>query len=286
MESYNYSIIKDVISREPRIQWVRDYEISNLTSTSKNDKEVGLNLNIKDGLPCLHIRYKGFRLRPKDKIYFLDVALTPFMECCVIKQPHNYKEKVKEVDCLLSEDDIENLAKHCSLFGSIHVKFSNGDTPITIQNRYDTINDKLKLKGIQAIPLLVKSRTAEDSKNAFRQYVQAYVLALKEANVSFRKCTESPRNSIVHDHCYVYLMHDKRNGYHKIGISKEPKYREKTLQSEQPAIEMVCNKKYPSRKIAEAIEFALHKAYAEQRVRGEWFNLSEIDVQMLKETLS
>ena len=102
MESYNYSIIKDVISREPRIQWVRDYEISNLTSTSKNDKEVGLNLNIKDGQPCLHIRYKGFRLRPKDKIYFLDVALTPFMECCVIKQPHNYKEKVKEVDCFFS----------------------------------------------------------------------------------------------------------------------------------------------------------------------------------------
>ena len=81
-------------------------------------------------------------------------------------------------------------------------------------------------------------------------------------------------------------MHDKRNGYHKIGISKEPKYREKTLQSEQPAIEMICNKRYPSRKIAEAIEFALHKAYAEQRVRGEWFDLSPEDVIMLKESLT
>ena len=48
--------------------------LRNPNLTSGDDKEVGLNLNIKDGLPCLHIRYKGFRLRPKDKIYFLDVA--------------------------------------------------------------------------------------------------------------------------------------------------------------------------------------------------------------------
>lgn len=81
-------------------------------------------------------------------------------------------------------------------------------------------------------------------------------------------------------------MCDKRNGYYKIGISKEPKYREKTLQSEQPAIEMVCNKLYPSPKIAKAIEFALHEAYSEQRVRGEWFDLSPEDVIMLKESLT
>ena len=68
--------------------------------------------------------------------------------------------------------------------------------------------------------------------------------------------------------------------------AKDPKYREKTLQSEQPEIEMICNKRYPSRKIAEAIESALHKAYAERRVRGEWFKLSDIDIQMLRETLS
>ena len=49
---------------------------------------------------------------------------------------------------------------------------------------------------------------------------------------------------------------------------------------------MVCNKRYPSRKIAEAIESALHKAFADQRVRGEWFNLSDIEVQMLIETLT
>ena len=80
-------------------------------------------------------------------------------------------------------------------------------------------------------------------------------------------------------------MHDSKNGYHKIGISKTPQYREKTLQSEKPSIDLVCSKEYPSRKIAEAMEAALHKVYEENRIRGEWFDLSDFDVMMLNETL-
>lgn len=85
--------------------------------------------------------------------------------------------------------------------------------------------------------------------------------------------------------CYVYLMRDNTNGYHKIGISNKPEYREKTLQSEKPSIEMLACKKFPTRKIAEAIESALHTAYSQQRVRGEWFNLDDVDVAAIMETL-
>ena len=85
--------------------------------------------------------------------------------------------------------------------------------------------------------------------------------------------------------CYVYLMRDNSNGYHKIGISNTPEYREKTLQSEKPSIEMLACKKFPTRKIAEAIESALHTAYSLQRVRGEWFNLDDVDVAAIIETL-
>ena len=84
--------------------------------------------------------------------------------------------------------------------------------------------------------------------------------------------------------CYVYLMKDVSNNFYKIGISKTPEYREQTLQSEKPTIEMICNKKYPSRKIAEAFEKALHTAYANKRVRGEWFALDDYDVMTLKES--
>ena len=85
--------------------------------------------------------------------------------------------------------------------------------------------------------------------------------------------------------CYVYLMKDISNGYYKIGISNTPEYRERTLQSEKPTIEMLACKKFPTRKITEAIESALHTAYSQQRLRGEWFNLNETDVAAIIETL-
>lgn len=85
--------------------------------------------------------------------------------------------------------------------------------------------------------------------------------------------------------CYVYLMKDTSNSYHKIGISNTPEYRERTLQSEKPTIEMIACKKFPTRKIAESIESALHTAYSQQRLRGEWFNLTDADVAAIIETL-
>lgn len=86
--------------------------------------------------------------------------------------------------------------------------------------------------------------------------------------------------------CYVYLMKDLSNNYYKIGISNRPEYREKTLQSEKPTIELLCSKKYPSRKMAKALESALHKTYSEQHVRGEWFELEEDDVSEIMSMLS
>ena len=81
-------------------------------------------------------------------------------------------------------------------------------------------------------------------------------------------------------------MVDTTNDFHKIGISNNPRYREHTLQSDKPTIELLCCKEFPTRKIAESIETALHNAFSEKRIRGEWFNLSKDDVASIKETLS
>ena len=86
------------------------------------------------------------------------------------------------------------------------------------------------------------------------------------------------------EECYVYLMVDSTNNYHKIGTSIKPLIREKTLLSEKPTIELLCSKRFPSRRIALSFEFALHQAYKEKRVRGEWFDLSNKDIQELKES--
>ena len=85
--------------------------------------------------------------------------------------------------------------------------------------------------------------------------------------------------------CSVYLMMDTTNNFHKIDISNNPKYREHTLQSDKPTIDLIVSKEYPTRLIAEAIESALHKIYNNKRIRGEWFNLDKEDVIHIKETL-
>ena len=99
-----------------------------------------------------------------------------------------------------------------------------------------------------------------------------------------RTITKSP-TEYNFNWCYVYLMKDTSNGYYKIGISNTPEYRERTLQSEKPSIEMIACKKFPTRKIAESIESALHTSYSQQRLRGEWFNLNDADVAAIIETL-
>ena len=72
----------------------------------------------------------------------------------------------------------------------------------------------------------------------------------------------------------TYLMKNKRNSLYKIGKSKNPKHREKTLQSQEPEISIVkiWNKD---------IERDLHIKYDEYRVRGEWFKLNKIQVKYI-----
>jgi hypothetical protein len=72
----------------------------------------------------------------------------------------------------------------------------------------------------------------------------------------------------------TYLIKNNHTKLYKIGYSKNPKHRERTLQSQEPNIKMVkiWNKN---------IEKKLHKLYSEYRVRGEWFNLTPIQVKYI-----
>jgi len=69
-------------------------------------------------------------------------------------------------------------------------------------------------------------------------------------------------------------MKDEDTGFYKIGKSVNPEHRERTLQSQKPTIKMV--------KIFDSnIEKELHEAYDKYRVRGEWFNLTNIQLQYI-----
>jgi len=123
---------------------------------------------------------------------------------------------------------------------------------------------------------------------AIKKFTQEFVNIVNHelSDHSFLElASESESKSINTESCYVYLMKDLANSFYKIGISNNPDYREGTLQSEKPTIELVAKKKFPVRKIAESFEKALHNAYSSKRIRGEWFNLNEVEASHVIDSL-
>ncbi|PNW26089.1 hypothetical protein BKP44_18205 [Formosa algae] len=111
---------------------------------------------------------------------------------------------------------------------------------------------------------------------------------LEFSNYSFENTFNGIKKkaSSQNDYCYTYLMVNRENGRHKIGISKTPKFREKTLMSSEPKIETVCTRKFITRQLAKNLENELHDKYAEFRKRGEWFDLKEVHVNEIIKILS
>lgn len=77
---------------------------------------------------------------------------------------------------------------------------------------------------------------------------------------------------------YVYLIYNERNGYTKIGTSKQPKIREKTLQGEEPIVEILVMWNAPRLE-----EKKLHQLFRRKRIRGEWFKLNPKDYNVIQE---
>jgi hypothetical protein len=77
---------------------------------------------------------------------------------------------------------------------------------------------------------------------------------------------------------HVYLMLNQIDGLYKIGRSLNPEYREKTLQSQMPSIVKV----FISKLTFQGNENKLHRIFSEKRVRGEWFKLTESDIEFIK----
>lgn len=155
--------------------------------------------------------------------------------------------------------------------------------------RITYLNNRLPIKTIPSLSLCVISGSDDVYvPEAISIYAKCYLSALCRLVPNYklpqRSIAENP-TGFKFNWCYVYLMQDSSNGYYKIGISNTPEYRERTLQSEKPTIEMLACKKFPTRKIAESIESALHTTYSQQRLRGEWFNLTDADVAAIIETL-
>ena len=76
---------------------------------------------------------------------------------------------------------------------------------------------------------------------------------------------------------FIYMMKDDVNGFIKIGMSAKPQYREKTLQSEKPSIILIFKHKG-----YQEDEKKLHQMFDSKRIRGEWFDLAQDEIQKVK----
>lgn len=104
--------------------------------------------------------------------------------------------------------------------------------------------------------------------NSFYWYLRDSVMIANHAIEALNK------NSNIFLRQKTYLIKDNRTGATKIGKSNNPYKREKTLQSEVLSLELlyICD---------DNIESLLHKKYKDKRIRGEWFNLTDKDIEYI-----
>ena len=119
----------------------------------------------------------------------------------------------------------------------------------------------------------VKTEAQNDENSLIRYlwYSGIFMKYIECKGKALEKTELAKRNKIIK----TYLLADKNTGFFKIGRSVDPFFREKTLQSDCPLIEMVCVTEHD-------IEKQLHDEYEGKRIRGEWFNLSDKDVSDIK----
>jgi len=113
-------------------------------------------------------------------------------------------------------------------------------------------------------------------------YIDTLIRRLEVYNEKLRDiysiANKKPIKSVQLKMSHIYMMKNIRNGYIKIGRSNNPEFRERTLQSEAPEIELI----FSSPLTFAANEKRLHSILSHKRIRGEWFDLNDEEVLFVK----
>lgn len=115
-------------------------------------------------------------------------------------------------------------------------------------------------------------RTQEERRSYYEQFQSWYQQQLGADHYS------NYDRSVKGKRLFVYLMKDERSGFYKIGYSRDPKHRERTLQAEAPLVELLH-----AWEGTIDDEQQLHHMFASQRIRGEWFDLAPQDIQLIQQ---
>lgn len=214
---------------------------------------------------------KDYKLQLNDKITFLfenDKIISFEIVEKPIKTNTSWKNLYK-TKTLITQDELLIFSKQ-KLY-KWKIEFNNQHFPVTgvANNFYWYNNENFQF----VLGNLINEYLVLVKKN-----IENHIPLLARNEISIKETYKDKK-------CYVYLMCDTTNNFHKIGISNKPNYREKTLQAEKPSIELLCAKEFPSRIIAETIERSLHMTFSHKRIRGEWFELDQSEINDIIETL-
>jgi hypothetical protein len=280
---YNKPILLyDKIEKTSNIKWeaVGGFNLNCIITYSTDDSfELFFSINLIQNIPYLVINYNLQKLKLKngDVVYFC------FENSIVLE--YYIKDKPYQIVC-------ENGLKYSEVKFKLDKNDFNSFRDLTFEGW------KIKQTQEQIIHFSNHINTAYLNStnlqivinNLFKDFLEFGNKNIQNFESLFN-CNNQieelkKTNSNQNEECYVYLMIDKINKYHKIGLSNSPKFREKTLQSEKPTIEIVLSKKYTNRRIASMIEKSFHQLYSNKRIRGEWFKLDEEELNEIIHTLS
>lgn len=243
-----------------------------IISQSKNNKYFIFSFQNHKGLDLLTINFfiDEYKLSIGDNIYFM-FENQDLIKFEIVEKPYkslNNWKKLYETKTVIARDELEK-------FRNLNLK----------QWKIELISQNEQIFGDQGNDWYNGENFHKVIRNMTSDYINLVHKEIEDYRPLGRDSFVSNSNINEFCRCFVYLMIDTTNGFYKIGISNTPEYRERTLQSEKPTIELICAKEFPIRKIAETIEKALHETYSDKRIRGEWFELIDSDVKEIKETL-
>lgn len=166
-----------------------------------------------------------------------------------------------------------------------HEVIGNTLTRISVQYNEMLFFEKTQIKVVLLDFKKNNTQVQVHPNDSYNKAVKTHSNFLKKVIELNPKCIQEKTINVdeINLGCYVYLMVDRANSFYKIGLSNNPNFRESTLQSEKPTIEIIVSKKFINRKIASIFEKTLHTTYETKRIRGEWFNL---DISELNEVIA
>lgn len=125
------------------------------------------------------------------------------------------------------------------------------------------------LEAINSEGIRIKLKEVQNENDLINSYLNE--MKLKFKTVEYIHTNNSIYTSRREPPSKTYIMKDEVLGYYKIGASSNPRRRERTLQAEKPVIVLVAT-------LNKNIESQLHEQYKKHRIRGEWFDLNELQV--------